>query len=52
MLYYVMLCYEGVVNLPVGSMDPLFVNIIDSNFSQVESRGDFAAVIQSGLAKV
>jgi hypothetical protein len=38
--------------VPVGVVDPLSLNISGSTFNQVESRGDFAAVIQSSVAKV
>jgi hypothetical protein len=46
------LCSEGVLSLPSGSVDPLVLSIVDTNFTQVESRGDFAAVIQTSLPKV
>jgi hypothetical protein len=40
------------LNLPAGDVDPLVLTIKDSNFTQIESRGDFAAVIQTGLPRV
>jgi hypothetical protein len=46
------LYFEGVLSLPAGDLDPLVLSIIDTNFTEVESRGDFAALIQTGVAKV
>jgi hypothetical protein len=41
---------KGSISQP--NADPLVLTINDTTFSEVESRGDFAAVIQSGVAKV
>jgi hypothetical protein len=39
-------------DVPSESVDPLVLIISESNFTGVESHGDFAAVIQCGEAKV
>jgi hypothetical protein len=38
--------------VPVGFVDPLTLTIDDTSFNQVESRGDFAAITQTTIAKV
>jgi hypothetical protein len=41
-----------VVNLQAGTVDPLVLNITNTNVTNVESRGEFAGLIQTPSAKV
>jgi hypothetical protein len=46
------LFFLGVSSVSDGVVNPFMLNIVDTNFTRVESRGNFAAVIQTGVAKV